>query len=98
VLGSQRVAQRASALLERLAPTIEQTASLVQAVSRTSGAQRDAVHAVGDAMAQIDQVTKGNALSAEQLAATAEELAAQADVLRATVGYFRTDDRTGGRA
>ena len=64
---------------------VHQLTSLVTEISAASGEQRSGINQVSTAVAQMDQVTQGNASSAEEVASTAETLSAQADVLNAQV-------------
>ncbi len=84
-----RVAQRAGAMVSALVPAIQETATLVQSVTRTSATQAIEVQGVSADMRDVAAITSANAENAEQLAATAEELSAQAEVLRGLVGFFR---------
>jgi methyl-accepting chemotaxis protein len=88
VNGAQ-VAERAGKLVRELVPTIQETAALVDRVTRTSAEQADQVAEVSVAMREVSVITSANTENAEQLAATAEELSAQAEVLRELVGFFR---------
>lgn len=75
----------------RLAPVIDETASLVTEVARVVEEQTREVAAVGQAMDQVDVITSQNAEAAEQVAATSQELAAHAESLRELVDFFSLD-------
>lgn len=55
----------------------------------TSQEQSTGVHQVGEAMAQMDQVTQQNAALVEEAAAAAESLRHQAEQLVRTVAVFK---------
>ena len=86
---SQEVANRSGDLLQQLVPAIRKTADIVQSVSATSLTQATALGTVTDAMRQVDEVTRRNAASAQELAAMAQELNAQSESMQSIVGVFR---------
>ncbi len=51
--------------------------------------QSTGIDQIGDAVAQLDQVTQQNAALVEESAAAAESLCLQADALARTVATFR---------
>ena len=61
---------------------------LITEISDASGEQSTGIGQIGDAMAQLDQVTQQNAALVEESAA-AESLGVQADTLAKTVATFR---------
>jgi Methyl-accepting chemotaxis protein (MCP) signalling domain/Four helix bundle sensory module for signal transduction len=79
------VAAEVGKLLTEIADTASQMNALVGQVTNASKEQNKGVQQITAAMAQMDQVTQGNAASAEETAAAAEELSAQAENLAATV-------------
>ncbi|WP_437827338.1 methyl-accepting chemotaxis protein [Sorangium sp. So ce1153] len=86
---SVRIAERAGNLLTELVPSIRRTAELVQAVAASCSQQAAGVAQMSKAMAQVDQVTQGNASGSEELASTAEEMATQAESLQQVLSFFR---------
>jgi methyl-accepting chemotaxis protein len=89
---SVAVAQQAGTLLGSLVPDIRKTADLVQEVAAASREQASGANQINRAMSQVDQVTRRNASSAEELASTAEEMAAQAETLQHLMRYFKLED------
>jgi methyl-accepting chemotaxis protein len=86
---SMKVAERSSARLLEMVPSIGKTAELVQEVAAACREQASGVAQINGAVSTADQVTQRNASAAEELASTAEELAAQAESLRSLVGFFQ---------
>ena len=62
---------------------------LVGEIAHSSNEQSEAISHLGNAIAQMDTVTQGNAAAAEETAAAAKELDAQAEVLRRSVSELR---------
>ena len=86
---SVEVAERSSAQLSELVPSIRRTAGLVQEVSAASAEQASGVAQINRALTGVDEVTQRNASAAEALATTARDMAAQAARLMQAVGFFR---------
>jgi methyl-accepting chemotaxis protein len=86
---SLAVAERSGEMIERLVPTIQKTAGLVQEVAAASREQKEGVAQISRAMGAVDQVTQRNASAAEELAATADQVAIQAEALQKLVAFFR---------
>ncbi|HET7459329.1 MAG TPA: methyl-accepting chemotaxis protein [Gemmatimonadaceae bacterium] len=86
---SQDVAKRSGDLLDHLVPTIRQTADIVQTVSAATLEQATEIGSVAEAMRQVDEVTRRNAASAQELAAMAQEMFAQSESMQNIVGVFR---------
>jgi methyl-accepting chemotaxis protein len=82
-------------MLEKLVPDIQQTAALVQEISRASTDQSSGTNEIGRAMGQLDMVVQKNASSAEEMAATAGQLHLQAVSLNTNMAYFNTDEAGG---
>jgi methyl-accepting chemotaxis protein len=92
---SVAVAQQAGSLLGNLVPAIRKTADLVQEVAAASREQASGANQINRAMSQVDQVTRRNASSAEELASTAEEMAVQAETLQQLMRHFKLEDVDG---
>ena len=80
-------------MLTRLAPDIQKTATLVQAISAARREQDTGAGQVNRAIQQLDHVTQQNSATSEELAATAEELAAQAEQLQHAVAFFTLSEQ-----
>jgi methyl-accepting chemotaxis protein len=93
---SLAVAEKSGQMIERLVPTIQKTAALVQEVAAASREQKEGVAQISRAMSAVDQVTQRNASAAEELAATADQVAIQAEALQKLVAFFRV--HAGGEA
>ena len=97
-LDSKGIAQRSSARLAELVPTIRETATTVQAVAASAGDQVHSLQQVSQAMGALDDITQRNAAAAQELAAMAEQLSAQAAAMQQLAGNFRIrDDRGAAR-
>jgi methyl-accepting chemotaxis protein len=92
---SRAVSERAGAVLEKMVPDIQRTATLVQEISSATRAQASGADQVTSAIAELERVIQQNAAASESLASTAEEIAAQAEELRAAVSFFKV---AGGQA
>ncbi|WP_238366462.1 methyl-accepting chemotaxis protein [Mesobacterium pallidum] len=88
-----RAAEEAGKMLEGLVPDIERTSELVSQISSASQELAAGATQVNLAIQQLDKVTQENTSASEEMSATAEELSAQSETLRASIAYFRTDDR-----
>jgi predicted nucleic acid-binding Zn-ribbon protein len=72
-------------LLAEIAVIADQMNTLVGEVALASKEQHKGVQQITQAVSQMDQVTQGNAASAEETSAAAEELSAQAESLTGIV-------------
>jgi methyl-accepting chemotaxis protein/methyl-accepting chemotaxis protein-1 (serine sensor receptor) len=81
-----RVAVEIQAIAEKSA----QVKTLVDQVNLDSREQARGIEGIGNAIAQMEQVTQGTAASAEESAAAAEELTAQSETLKDIVGNLTT--------
>ncbi len=71
---------------------VQRVSTLVREISDASAEQRGGIGQVGDAVAQLDQVTQQNAALVEESAAAAESLKLQAARLAETVAVFRLEE------
>lgn len=78
---SARVATNLQSILEQ----VRRVDELVAGIAKASGEQNQGIGQVTGSVTQMDQLTQGNAASAEESASAAEELSSQARVLRETV-------------
>jgi len=92
-----KAAQDAGDMLGKLVPDIQTTATLVEEISAACREQNIGAEQINQAIQQLDKVTQQNASASDQMSATSEELAAQADQLLSSIGFFQTDERSGGR-
>jgi methyl-accepting chemotaxis protein-like sensor/chemoreceptor-like protein with four helix bundle sensory module len=81
-------ANEVGALLTEIAEIANQMNTLVGEVSAASKEQHKGVQQITQAVSQMDQVTQGNAASAEETSAAAEELSAQAQSLAGIVSQL----------
>jgi methyl-accepting chemotaxis protein len=86
---SRGVAERSSALLGALVPSITRTASEVEEAVAAAEEQSASLVEVAAAMDNVAEISQRNAASAEELAAMAEELAAQGQTLEQLMSAFR---------
>ncbi|MCW7754161.1 methyl-accepting chemotaxis protein [Desulfobotulus sp. H1] len=82
-------ADEAGVMLERLVPSIERTASLVQAIAVASQEQSEGVSQVNQAILQLDEIIQQNAHVAEEMAASAGQMEAQSLYLQKAMAFFR---------
>ena len=68
---------------------VTRVSALIGEISDASDEQSRGIGQIGDAVAQLDQVTQRNAALVEESAAAAESLRMQADTLSRTVATFR---------
>ena len=88
-----RTAEGAGELLTKLVPDIQKTADLVREIAAACAEQNVGTAQVNKALQQLDQVIQQNASASEEMASTSEELSSQAEALKASISFFRTDDR-----
>ena len=81
---------QAGATMTQVVGSIRQATSLMGEISTASHEQAAGVAQVGEAVAQLDQVTQQNASLVEEMAAAARGLEAQAQSLVQVVAVFRT--------
>jgi methyl-accepting chemotaxis protein len=68
---------------------VRRVSAMINEISDASDEQSRGIGQIGDAVAQLDQVTQQNAALVEESAAAAESLRVQADTLSRTVATFR---------
>ncbi|MBX9936306.1 MAG: Tar ligand binding domain-containing protein [Burkholderiaceae bacterium] len=81
---------QAGATMTEVVGSIRQATSLMGEISTASQEQAAGVAQVGEAVAQLDQVTQQNASLVDEMAAAARSLEAQAQSLVQVVAVFRT--------
>ncbi|TVR42776.1 MAG: hypothetical protein EA402_10950 [Planctomycetota bacterium] len=77
-----QVSSEVESVLNAVVDNITKSAQLISEISSASNEQARGIDQINQAMAQMDQVTQGNAANAEECASAAEELTAQAQELR----------------
>ncbi|GAK48945.1 methyl-accepting chemotaxis sensory transducer [Candidatus Moduliflexus flocculans] len=82
------ISEEAGAILQRLVPSSEKTAALVQEISYASREQSVGTEQVNGAIQQLDLVIQQNATAANKMATASEELAEQAESLQQAVAFF----------
>jgi methyl-accepting chemotaxis protein len=93
---SMEVAENAGNMLSKIVPDIQKTADLVQEINAASNEQSCGAKQINQAIQQLDSVIQQNAAASEQMASTSVELLNQAEQLKATIAFFRIDNRTHG--
>ena len=86
--GARQVDQ-AGASMAGIVSQVQRVSQLIAELSNASSEQSTGIHQVGDAVAQLDQVTQQNAALVEESAAAAESLRVQAANLADAVRVFR---------
>jgi len=79
------VSGEVSSLLSDVEEKVSQITGLMAEVSESSTNQAMKIREISDSVSMVDQVTQGNAASAEESAASSEEMSAQANHLRGLV-------------
>ena len=80
------ISAKVAKALGEIVARARQVDELVAEVAGASGEQSQGIAQVNLAVGQMDQVTQGNAASAEESAAAAQELNAQAETMKGSVG------------
>ena len=91
IAGNELVAQAGSSI-DGIMSRIRQLAELMVDINAASQEQTTGIRQVGDAIAQIDNVTQHNAALVQESAAAADNLSAQAQYLVRQVAAFKTPD------
>ncbi len=86
-----RLVDDAGRTMNDIVHQVQRVSTLVREISAASVEQRTGIGQVGDAVAQLDQVTQQNAALVEQSAAAAESLRIQATRLAESVAVFKVD-------
>jgi methyl-accepting chemotaxis protein len=84
-----RLVGEAGQSMDGLVTQVRRVADLIADITAASTEQSQGIGQVGDAVAQLDQVTQQNAALVEESAAAAESLRLQASNLAELVGVFR---------
>ncbi len=84
---------QAGATMGEVVTSIKRVTDIMGQISAASVAQSQGVAHIGEAVAQMDQVTQQNAALVEEMAAAASSLKAQAQDLVQTVAVFKLDGR-----
>jgi methyl-accepting chemotaxis protein len=94
--GGKHVAAAGKAMMDILFE-VRRVHDLVSEISAASVEQSQGITQVGDAVAQLDQVTQQNAALVEESAAAAESMSAQAARLAESVSHFKVGVETNVR-
>lgn len=79
--------------IERLVPSVNRTAELVQEIASASVEQRRGAEQINLAMTQLDNMNQKNSNFAEELVATARELQDQSEGLHSELKFFKVKGR-----
>ena len=79
------IASQVAAALNQIVAKVRQVDELISEVSNATREQMEGIGQINSAAGQMDQITQGNAASAEESAAAAQELNAQARIMRQSV-------------
>jgi methyl-accepting chemotaxis protein len=93
-----RLVGDAGQTMSEIVVQVKRVSDLLGEISAASVEQTAGIGQVGDAVAQLDQVTQQNAALVEESAAAAESLKHQAVQLAQAVSFFTMDDRGGARS
>jgi methyl-accepting chemotaxis protein len=95
--GSRLVADAVQAM-DGIVGQVKRVSDLIGEISAASVEQSGGIEQIGDAVAQLDQVTQQNAALVEESAAAAESLKQQAQRLAQSVAVFKLGDASGEAA
>jgi methyl-accepting chemotaxis protein len=84
-----QVANRTAASLQESFEQVTQASDLVEEIAADSNRQAEDISKVNQGWLQIDEVTRRNTASAQEIAGSIEELADQADELPSLIGRFK---------
>jgi len=90
VEGGTKLVADAGRSMDDIVARVSQVNELIAQISSASAEQRQGFGQIGDAVAQLDQVTQQNAALVEESAAAADSLSQQAKKLTSAVAVFRT--------
>jgi methyl-accepting chemotaxis protein len=89
--GSTLVSQTGDTMT-KIVHSVRQVTEIISGIASASTEQTMGIEQVGEAVAQMDQVTQQNAALVEEASAAAQSLARQAQDLRDAVATFKVDD------
>ncbi|WP_292044932.1 methyl-accepting chemotaxis protein [Massilia sp. UBA6681] len=89
VSAGSALAQQAGQTMEQVVDGVHKVSSLIAEISGASREQAGGIAAIGQAMQDMDALTRGNTGRVEEAADAAQRLAAQAEHLAHVVGAFR---------
>ncbi len=92
------VSHFSSSKISELTPDIQQTARLVDGITKMNDELLDSIVTVNSSIQNLNNVIQSNSSSSEELAASSEELTAQADQLNNLVDIFKTRKNNGAAA
>ena len=95
--GGARLVAEAGQTMADIVAQVRRVSDLVGEITAASVEQSKGIEQVGDAVAQLDQVTQQNAALVEESAAAAESMKQQAAKLAETVAVFDVGDFVGAR-
>lgn len=87
---SVKISSDAGGLVGAAIPKIEETARLIQNITKLSEEQNKGMGQIAAAMSELDGVTQANARSAQELSSAAEELDGQSMGLAKLLQFFKT--------
>ena len=88
---SVKIADESGALLTKIVPDIQKTATLVQEIAASSMEMNAGAGQINNAIMQLNTVTQQNAASSEEMSSSAEQLAQQAEQLKDLLSFYRTE-------
>lgn len=86
------ISDEAGQLLVQLVPEIEETATLIEDIAKSSTSQSARANDVQRSMGEINDTVQHNASIAEEMAGTSEELAAQVQTLSRSASRFNVGE------
>ncbi len=92
-----RLVDEAGKSMNEIVAQVRRVSDLIGEISAASSEQSTGIGQIGDAVAQLDQVTQQNAALVEESAAAADSLKHQAAQLARTVAVFRLNEQAAAR-
>ncbi len=88
---SVEVIEEAGVLMQKIAPEINTTTSLIREITIASEEQELGAEQINKAIQQLNEITQQNAAASEEIATSAEELSSQAEQLLETMSFFKVE-------
>ena len=84
------LAEKSGEVLNGITQSVDQVATMIEAIAQASGEQSSGIQEVNKAIAQIDAVTQQNAALVEETNAAADSLNLEAEALKKSMSFFNT--------
>lgn len=92
---SKKLTDTAVELMKRMNPEMAKTSSLIKDISAASIEQLSGADQINNAIQQLNKITQGTAVAAEEMASSAEEMNTQSENLLETLSFFKFGNAAG---